>query len=414
MNHTRARSTSPDRSTPNPPPPRSGGASDPETGEGWTGTVDGKNFRVVVADETQLRDESVLGHNHVRRRPDEIEAERAHRRVRPPRWRRTWHYRLRNSARVRLLCILLPSLMAAGTALGLFWHLEEEIAGIAVAAVVLLGGISAFISTEIMIRCPNLTKGLLRDLGIIHRVPSSSLPPMCTTMRRRGGAYHGSDDEDADGNLVDDYVTADEYASMLERGKLPSELIGEFDVDDNRDLYAHNTPYAAQYKPIHGDVARESRKTSEKLWRAGERVIETIGRADNPINMMLRGNPFSDPRDGGGGGDGGDEVYPETDGDYEAELAALGDNDRRAALEMMYSDERGEYYSGDDDGNDPPYRAEFYSDDGGGRGGGGGDETGYYAEGDGEAEDAEAVADPQTDRTLMPSHPDSEEDRHND
>lgn len=333
----------PPRAASRSPPPHAG-APDP-------GTVDGKKLRVVVADEDRLRDESVLGHNHVRRRPEEVEAERAHLRRVAPRWRRTWHYRFRNSARIRLLCILLPCVAGASTAAALFWHLEEEIAGIAVALVVFLAGLTMFVSTEIMIRCPNLTKGLLRDLGIIHpvHVETRVWAKRPGGEGRRAPKASDSDIEAEIYDLNDDGADADE---AMEVGGVPPEALGGPEalygaVDDHPEFYAEH-PAMASRKPVWGDVARQSRRASEKLRRAGEQVIARLG-ADNPLDMMARTNPFADGEydyapEGGAGGeyDYDMEAGDEYDYEYDYDYGGAG----RARDEYQY-----EEYEDEDDGS---------------------------------------------------------------
>lgn len=332
----------PSRGASRSPPPRAGGATDP-------GTVDGKKLRVVVADEDRLRDESVLGHNHVRRRPEEVEAERAHLRRVAPRWRRTWHYRFRNSARIRLLCILLPCVAGASTAAALFWHLEEEIAGIAVALVVFLAGLTMFVSTEIMIRCPNLTKGLLRDLGVIHpvHVETRVWAKRPGGEGRRAPKASDSDIEAEIYDLNDDGADADE---AMEVGGVPPEALGGAEalygaVDDHPEFYAEH-PAMASRKPVWGDVARQSRRASEKLRRAGEQVIARLG-ADNPLNMMARTNPFA-----GGDPDYGSEEEGGPGGEYDYDM----EGGEGYGYEYDYEGARYEYdydgeYEDEDDGS---------------------------------------------------------------
>lgn len=335
------------------------------------GLVDGRKFRVVVADERLQRDERVLGANHVRRSPKDIAAEQAHRQRVQPRWQRTLHYRIRRSGRIRLLCILLPCIAGAATGLGFFWHLGEEMAGIAVSIVILFAGISLFVSTEIMIRCPHLTKGLLRDLGIIHPVRVET---------RGGWGHHSSDSE---GDLEEGGAMSPEAYADAVYGA----------VDDDREYYAVH-PSAASRKPRWGDVAPYVNTAPERLRRMGDSLLAAVGGARNPMEIMLQGNPFA-ARDE-------DELAamsPEDRHYYEEQLGALEDQARLDALEAEGHSPH-DYGEAAEDGQ--YYYYDYGDDDGGAYRSGGGEEEGAprYAEEEEEeeeddsAQDAPLVADP--------------------
>lgn len=109
--------------------------------------------------EWEAERNKVIGFNHVRRSPEDKEADERTRSNQAPRWRRRLRYKFHNSTRGRLVCILLVCCAMSAVSLGILWSVGEVIAGLAVAGSALGLGLLACGTTEVLVRCPKLTEG---------------------------------------------------------------------------------------------------------------------------------------------------------------------------------------------------------------------------------------------------------------
>lgn len=199
--------------------------------------------------EWEAQQHKVLGFNHVRRSPQDIEVDRAVRARQGPRWRRRLRYRCVNSRRMRQACIWVVCLTAALLAMCLLWTLGEMIAGLAVAGSFLLIALVACTGTEILVGCPKLTEGLLFHAGFLERV------------------YNDYEDLEGYGYVVHD--------ATGESGQAYGE-VGLHTVPDDGEYYHDDDDGDEEGKPVWGDHAAQVHSKTSQLKRLGERTLNAV------------------------------------------------------------------------------------------------------------------------------------------